>query len=466
MKTVAIVGGGPASLVCAHQLMNVADVTIFERGDDLIQRAKTKSLTEGLGGAGSYSDGKFTLSPKVGISQTLYDILGNVQIKQLMSQIDDFYVQFGAPHDENNPEKYVKTADYSEGFKNRCRQAGFSLIDKTAVRHWGSDFAFNVVENIVKEISGKVEIICNVELLPKFEYKNGKIQLDLPGFSLKPYDYLILAVGRSGASWLKDFYDNTNLPFIPGITDVGVRIECDQSVFEEFYTNYSFEPKLSKTSAFGERVRSFCSCLREGHVVLEEYKHIVDPHGNPLYCVNGHSYSEDAKEITVTGNSNMAVLVSCKFTEPFRDALGYSQSIGSLINTLSNGGVLLQAYKDFKRQRRSTDKRIVESGIVPSLKEGWIAGDLSFCIPYRTMRAIEEFVDGLEILFPGASNCLMYGAEMKLYSNEAKIDTKTFNYIGHDNIYCIGDGSGLTRALSMASIHGLIVSEKIREKIR
>ena len=67
---IVIVGAGPSAIFAALTLskLGIGDVAIFERGKDIHERKRGRGmeLLCGWGGAGAFSDGKLTLSPKVG----------------------------------------------------------------------------------------------------------------------------------------------------------------------------------------------------------------------------------------------------------------------------------------------------------------------------------------------------------------------------------------------------------------
>lgn len=468
-KNIAIVGGGPAALCCAFHLKDHCDVVIYERGKSLEDRlADTNSdVTSGIGGAGTFSDGKLTLSPFVGTSQWMLDTYGPVFIARQLQEIDQFYLAHGAP------EGHLKVAEYSEDFKRQVRTAGFNIIDKAAVRHIGTESGAVVIGNILSAMKDKVRVLCEVEVVPNLIFRGDQVEIqatdkngnDVGGI----FDYVVFAIGRSGAAWMKEVYENTELPFSPGIVDIGVRCETHSDVFSEFVASPygSFDPKLSRLSSFGERTRLFCSCLSpKSFVCKESYSHILDENGNPLILVNGHSFSSNDNDPEhYSGNSNFSILVSLRLTKPFSDPIGYIRSIGHLSNVLADHSVLAQSYRDFKKQRRSTDLRIKETGIIPSIKDPVVFGDISLCLPYRTMKAIEEFVDSMAILFPGVDNCICHTLEAKFYNNCAKFAGKELHYEGFPAIYAVGDGSGATRSLSTSTLHGKLTAEKILEKL-
>jgi hypothetical protein len=62
-----------------------------------------------------------------------------------------------------------------------------------------------------------------------------------------------------------------------------------------------------------------------------------------------------------------------------------------------------------------------------------------------------------------ASNeTLLYAPEIKFYSNRIIMDKDLNTNIG--NLYCLGDSSGWTRGLMMASIMGVLMGKKLYEK--
>ena len=69
-------------------------------------------------------------------------------------------------------------------------------------------------------------------------------------------------------------------------------------------------------------MRTFCQ-NPGGFVAQENYD-------NDLAVVNGHSFKEKKSE-----NTNLAILVSHNFTEPFNQPIAYAQKVGELTNMLA-----------------------------------------------------------------------------------------------------------------------------------
>jgi len=97
----------------------------------------------------------------------------------------------------------------------------------------------------------------------------------------------------------------------------------------------------------------------------------IEKNENNLLTVNGHSYKSRK-----SSNTNFALLVSTKFTEPFKEPVKYGQYIAYLANMLSGGSVIVQRFGDLLRGRRSTESRIRKNFVQPTLKEA-MPGDLS-----------------------------------------------------------------------------------------
>ena len=94
------------------------------------------------------------------------------------------------------------------------------------------------------------------------------------------------------------------------------------------------------------------------------------------------------------------------------------------------------------------------NSVVPTLKNAE-PGDLTFAMPYRTMKDIIDFIESVDKVVEGfaAPDNLLYGPEIKFYSNKVKITNDFETSI--KGLYSIGDGGGMTRGLMMASCSGV-----------
>ena len=135
------------------------------------------------------------------------------------------------------------------------------------------------------------------------------------------------------------------------------------------------------------KVRTFCQ-NPGGFVAQENYD-------NDLAVVNGHSY-KDLK----SGNTNLAILVSHNFTEPFNQPIAYAQKVGELTNMLGAGHILVQRYGDILDGKRTWAKELAHSNVRPTLKDA-VAGDITAAMPYRAMVSIIEFIKMVDHVAPG-----------------------------------------------------------------
>jgi uncharacterized FAD-dependent dehydrogenase len=256
----------------------------------------------------------------------------------------------------------------------------------------------------------------------------------------------IISVGRSGSKWMEQVCKELSIETKSNRVDIGVRVELPASVFEHL-TNELYESKIVyRTKQYGDLVRTFC---------MNPKGSVVEENTNGIITVNGHSYEDPAKH---TENTNFALLVSKHMSEPFKDSTGYAESIARLSNMLG-GGVIVQRFGDLIKGRRSTESRIRESFVTPTLKA--TPGDLSLVLPKRILDGIIEMVYALDKIAPGTANedTLFYGVEVKFYNMEVSVDSNLETV--HKGLYVIGDGSGITHSLSHASASGIHVARNI-----
>ena len=198
-------------------------------------------------------------------------------------------------------------------------------------------------------------------------------------------------------------------------------------------------------------MRTFCM-NPNGYVVAENTDGIV--------TVNGHSFRDPALH---SKNTNFALLVSNKFTEPFKEPIKYGKSIASFSNMLG-GGVLVQRFGDLIKGRRTNERRLEKSFTKPTLEA--TPGDLSLVLPKRHLDNIIEMIYALDKVAPGMTNddTLLYGVEVKFYSARLELNGNLETKI--PNLFAVGDGAGITRGLSQASASGVFAARVIGERAK
>ena len=121
---------------------------------------------------------------------------------------------------------------------------------------------------------------------------------------------------------------------------------------------------------------------------------------------------------------------------------------------LGAGQILVQRYGDILDGKRTWQKELNRSNVKPTLPDA-VAGDITAAMPYRAMLNIINFIQAVDHVVPGfaATETLLYSPELKFYSNRVKMDTELVTNI--DSLFCLGDSSGWTRGLMMASVMGV-----------
>ena len=451
---VIIIGAGPGGIFSAYELTQNdpnLKIAVFEAGHPLDKRrcpidgekikncinCKTCSIMSGFGGAGAFSDGKYNITNDFG--GTLHEYIGKKRALTLMRYVDEINMRYGG-----NGTKLYSTA--GSKFKKECIQHDLHLLD-ASVRHLGTDINYVVLENLYAELQSKVTFF--------FDTPVESVGIVDGGYEIKcrestyTCEKCIISVGRSGSKWMERVCKELNIPTKSNRVDIGVRVELPAEVFSHL-TDELYESKIVyRTEEYGDRVRTFC---------MNPKGAVVNENTNGIITVNGHSYEDPAKQ---TENTNFALLVAKHFSEPFKDSNGYGESIARLSNMLG-GGVIVQRFGDLIRGRRSTQSRIDEAFITPTLKA--TPGDLSLVLPKRILDGIIEMIYALDKVAPGTANddTLLYGVEVKFYNMEVDINENLESC--YKGLYIIGDGSGITHSLSHASASGVHVARSITAK--
>lgn len=464
---VVIVGAGPSGYFCAYELIEKKPdlkILLVDKGRDILTRkcpilehkidvcpsnkkgyrscSPACSITNGFGGAGAYSDGKFNITTDFG--GWLTDYVSKAELIDLIKYVDDINLKFGATEVITDPD----TPKVRE-IELRAMAVGLKLL-KAKVRHLGTEENLKILTRISNYLSKKIDMKFCCEVKDVVVNDNKVTGVVMEDNSIIHADYVVLAVGREGSAWLSTVLESKGIAMDQTQVDIGVRVECPNLIMDEINKNL-YEGKFIYKTKNGNTVRTFCS-NPGGHVVVENYEGVCN--------VNGHSFS-DSK--LLSENTNFALLVTHHFSEPFKSPNEYAKKVSSLANQLSCGSIIVQRYGDILLGRRSTEKRINEGFVVPTLKEA-VPGDLTLVLPHRTMDSIIEMIQVLDKVTPGiaSQHTLLYGVEAKYYSSRPKVQ-KTLELEQISNIYVGGDGAGITRGLAQAGASGVYIARNILE---
>ena len=462
-KDIVIIGAGPAGIFTALELLRRGSrksILLVDKGQPVERRRCPKQqagrclsckpychITTGFSGAGAFSDGKLSLSCEVG--GDLPSLIGEELAQQTIDYTDGIYLEFGAdPHVEG-----VGDPEAVKDIRKRAIQAGLKLVD-CPIRHLGTEKARQLYLDIQNYLAGHgvellfgyecTDLILEGETCRGVTLTDGKTTLEV--FAPRT----VVATGRRGADWLERLCAEHGIAHEPGTVDIGVRVEVRSEIMEQV-NNVLYESKLiGYPKPFKNKVRTFCQ-NPGGFVSQENYD-------NDLAVVNGHSFKELKSD-----NTNLAILCSHHFTEPFNQPIAYAQKVGELTNMLGDGRILVQRFGDILDGKRTWQKELARSNLRPTLPDA-VAGDITAAMPYRAMVNIIHFIQAVDHVVPGFASIetLLYSPELKFYSNRVKMDPQFNTSIA--GLHCLGDSSGWTRGLMMASAMGVLMGRRLSEE--
>ncbi|WP_294357901.1 NAD(P)/FAD-dependent oxidoreductase [uncultured Clostridium sp.] len=460
---VIIVGAGPAGIFTAYELNKNkpnSNILLIEGGRSIDRRSCPKirtnkcvqckpycHITSGFSGAGAFSDGKLSLSYEVG--GDLPELVGADEVQSYIDYTDNIYLSFGA----DTKIEGIGNTDEIKEIRRKAIEGNLKLVD-CPIRHLGTEKAHEIYSKIQNHLIDNGVTIKFDTIVKNLIINENKIKGVLLSDSMTKTkdekifsDKVIIATGRKGSDWLKDMCVEHNITHSAGPVDIGVRVELRNEVMDSV-NSVLYESKLIGYPApFRDKVRTFCQ-NPGGFVSQENYD-------NNLAIVNGHSY-KDKK----SNNTNLAILSSHNFAEPFNEPIEYGKKVAELVNMLGNGSILVQRYGDILDGKRTWPHELYQSNVKHTLPDAE-AGDLTAALPYRTLTNILNFIESMNTVVPGFASreTLLYGPEIKFYSNRITLDKNFETNI--EGLHCLGDSSGWTRGLMMASAMGVMMGRKL-----
>ena len=436
---VAIIGAGSAGLFAALELTNTdLRVVIIEGG--LPPKERT-SITSGVGGAGTFSDGKLNLSSKIGGNPQAIGC-SSTELDALIEQVDAEFTRCGAPA-QYSGENAIDLAQ----LKQSAAQAGIEFIAGRQ-RHIGTVTIREVIDSFYHDLldkgiefrlETKVEAIATEDSGFRLDTSNGSIHAR----------FVIASPGRVGAYWLREQARALGVGPAFGPLDIGVRVEFPAELYESI-ERVMYDAKLRvRTATYDDMVRTFCTNPR-GFVVREDHEKFV--------LVNGH-----AENIRKSDNTNFALLVHMELTDPVEDTTEYGRAVAQLASTIGGGHPILQRLKDLRQGRRSTLDRIRRLPIRPTLDEV-TPGDISMALPQRIVLNLLEAIERLDRIIPGlaADSTLIYAPEIKFY--DTRYDVQDGMETKLPGFYVAGDASGHSRGIVFAAVTGIHAARHIAAK--
>ena len=462
MYDVVIIGAGPGGLFAAYELKEKnkkLKIALLDKGFTAEKRVcpmvktgcecmncKPCAILSGFGGAGTFSDGKLNFIPKLGKSD-LFKYMSKTAAYKLIDDTEEIFNKFNM-----DAKTYPTNMEEAESIKKNIAKLGAELLI-IKQKHLGSDMLPKYISDMTNYLKDE-----GIDILERHDVtdivKNGKKYtvtfLNNGKEGSIDAKYVIASPGRTGAKWVQEYADRNNIEYTSQSIEIGVRVECRKEILEDM-TNIIYDPTIFiKTDTYGDEIRTFCT-NPGGFVAKENYEGFI--------CVNGHALKD-----TKSNNSNFAFITKINLTHPTTNTRDYGESIAHIALVLGAGKPIVQTFKDLKTGRRSDWHRIEKGFIEPTLKD-CCAGDLALALPHRIITDVIEGLIKLDKIIPGVANdeTLLYGPEIKFFSNEIKTDKKF--KLEDENIYFIGDGSGKAGNIVTAAATGIVAARDIIERI-
>ncbi len=431
-KPVVIAGAGPAGLFAAYTLAEQGyRPLVLERGADMSARVKAverfwkegtldpeSNVSFGLGGAGTFSDGKLTSRSK----------------DPRVHRVLELFINHGA-----GPE-----------------------ITQVRNPHLGTDVIRAVVVRMKEEIErmggsvrfgAKLSGITSAEGVLKSVEVNGSEQIEA--------EALLLCTGHSARDTYEMLHES-GVHLDSKDFAVGLRVEHPQKLIDKKQLGVdsmklpvgAAEYKLTyKDRISGRGVYSFCMCPG-GSVVNASSE-------AGRICVNGMSFSGRD-----SGQANSAVVVGVKTESlpgqgPLK-GIAYQRSLEEKAFGLGGGAfaVPVQPVVQFVGGSGSV---ALESSVLPATQPA----DLRQLFDKETTAVLQRGLRYFDKLIPGfLAEGLLAGVETRTSSPVRVTRDPDMQSVDLSNLYPVGEGAGYAGGIVSAAVDGIRAAEKIIEIYR
>lgn len=436
-RSVAIIGAGPAGLLCAIRLIERGITpVIIERGETVEDRSNTvqkffgervldenSNVQFGEGGAGTFSDGKLNTQTHSGFN----------------SDVLEMFCRFGAPEE----------------------------ITYLGKPHIGSDNLAVMLKNIRSFIlNNGGKYFFNTKFL-SFTRKNGKLhslllQNTKTGEESELFtDTAVLSIGHSSRDTLFSLYESgvamQAREFALGVRIEHLASEISKAQYGKNYVNLPAADYKLVSHAHERTVFTFCMC--PGGVVMAS----ASEAGGVV--TNGMSlYSRDGK------NSNSALMVQMKMqdfgAEDIFAGMRFQRKVEQA--AFEAGGrnycAPVQLYKDFCKSRVSD--RFGEVDATYSAGTKFVA--LQEVLPPVTVRALQAAIPDFGKKLKGfdCPDAVLTGVETRFSSPVRILRNVNCESVSLKGLYPCGEGSGYSGGITSSAADGLRIAEKIYEKFK
>lgn len=463
MKTICIIGAGPSGLFCAHKILSeycskaskeVFRIVIIEKGekpsarscpgavDGVCRKCESCAILSGGGGAGLFSDGKIIQDLNVGGHNDTVFALSPEEKDEYISYITQTLVSF----DGVSTYKEKPCEEIQENFNRR-----FSSVDLNAkyysVLHMGSSNLAHILEGFIGELTKASSVdIKYGTTVTRIAHLENKYNVYSNDNLICTADYVVMAVGKSGASWLKETLLPLGVHFNETGYYFGLRIEVPQRYLSSLAT-LSFDPKIYRKVDVERKVKMHCFC-RKGNVIMTNYEDCVVAGGHSPFTENNPPFNEEEY-----GNFN--VLLSYPKTSDYKTLLERFKSA-------ANNSLMVQTLGDFKANKAPETQNNPAYDRINQSQAGNIRTTMN---DEFFSEAFLAFIHSLDRIFPGVGddNNLLYGPAFEWCMDTVGVSKHMETNI--PNLFAIGDGAGLSQGIMYSASTGIIAAKCIIERM-
>ncbi|MFO0662155.1 MAG: FAD-dependent oxidoreductase [Polyangiaceae bacterium] len=410
---VVVVGAGPAGLSAAAALAEIGvDVLLCDRGDSLGHRDRYDpvSMLEGVGGAGLYSDGKFSFEPSAsGLRQHCERALLDVA----STRVFDRLTRYGlhplrvCPDDRSHRalSSWTSKRYPSEYLSLEARSALTSELFSTATQHVSAKLRARLVS-----IEPRTDSFCLM-----FAHDARRLVIEAR--------HVVLALGRFAPLSLDSIQGSSCLSRVFRRVEIGVRLE-DRADASWWSALDGLDPKLlfePQDRAFA--FRTFC-CCRNGEVVKST--------ADSIHSVSGRA------DCPPSGRSNIGLNVR------LLDSSLALQALSDVLNRAKRAPIALPLAQLLDAGSR---RDALESVLGPMLTP-------------VVIEALERFVGQLPAL--PTSEAMVHAPAIEGLGLYPDLDPTLES---GSNLWVAGDATGIFRGIVAALISGEIVAHAVARSL-
>lgn len=463
MKTICIIGAGPSGLFCAQKLLKQYNEHVTKKGfhiivlengekpsvrlcpgrvDGICRKCSSCSVLSGGGGAGLFSDGKIIQDLNVGGHNSTILSLSEKEKDEYISYITQTLIGYdGVSEYKEKPGEEIQQ-EYNQRFAAVNLQAKYY-----SVLHMGSKNLSHIMDGFIGDLakSAHIEIQYN-RMVTRIEKSQNKYHLYGENDFICSADYVVMAVGKSGASWLKDVLQPLGVVFKKNGFYFGLRMEMPQKYLTPL-AEISFDPKIYRELNNGRKIKMHCFC-RKGRVIMTRYEGCVVAGGHSPFTEKNLPFDEEQY-----GNFN--VLLYYPKTYDYNEILERFKAV-------SKHSLLVQTLDDFRNNKVSEPTVNPNYGRIGQMQVGNIRDTIQD--EYFSHEFL-SFIDSLNQVFPGIAegSNMLYGPSVEWCMDT--VDVSEDMETDLPNLFAVGDGAGLSQGIVYSASTGIIAAKCIIERM-